>query len=159
MRTRCPNCGATLSLDALISHDAARDALAAAFKVSGALGKSLVKYLGLFRSDSRDLSMDRVARLLSELQPDIEAQRIQRNRQVYDAPIEAWLWAIEQTVIARDQGRLQLPLKSHGFLYEVITSYKPTTNSIIVEQNKPALPQLNSQSKVLKSIQAMEKFK
>lgn len=25
----------------------------------------------------------------------------------------------------RDQGKLQLPLKNHGYLYEVITSYKP----------------------------------
>ena len=27
MKTRCPNCGATLSLDALIAHDDARAAL------------------------------------------------------------------------------------------------------------------------------------
>ncbi len=159
MRTRCPNCGITLSLDALISHDAARDALAATFKLSGPLGKSLVKYLGLFRSDSRDLSMDRVARLLSDLQPDIEAQRIQRNRQVYDAPIEAWIWAIEQTVTARDQGRLQTPLKSHGFLYEVITSYKPDNTAAIVDRTTPALPSATPQSKVMKSIQALERFK
>jgi hypothetical protein len=25
----------------------------------------------------------------------------------------------------RDQGKLQLPFKNHGYLYEVITSYKP----------------------------------
>lgn len=159
MRTRCPNCGASFSLDALISHDAARDALAAAFKVSGTLGKALIKYLGLFRSDSRDLSMDRVAKLLLELQPDIEAQRIQRNRTLYEAPIDAWIWAIEQTVTARDQGRLQTPLKTHGFLYEVITSYKPENNSMLIEQTKPAVPQLNAQSKVMNSIQSLEKFK
>ncbi len=159
MRTRCPNCGSTLSLDALISHDAARDALTAAFRLSGALGKALVKYLGLFRSDSRDLSMDRVAKLLLELQPDIESQRIMRNRQIYDAPIDAWIWAIEQTVIARDQGRLQTPLKTHGFLYEVITSYKPDSTAAIVDRATPALPSAMPQSKVMKSIQALERFK
>ncbi|MCS5517658.1 hypothetical protein NWF32_31135 [Pseudomonas qingdaonensis] len=41
MRTRCPNCGTTLSLDALIAHDGAREALGIAFKMSGPLGHAL----------------------------------------------------------------------------------------------------------------------
>ena len=40
MRTRCPGCGATLSLDALIAHDGAREALTVAFKLSGQLGSA-----------------------------------------------------------------------------------------------------------------------
>ncbi|NLA89844.1 MAG: hypothetical protein GX844_08260 [Alcaligenaceae bacterium] len=159
MRTRCPNCGTTLSLDALISHDAARDALTAAFKLSGPLGKALIKYLGLFRSQSRDLSMDRVARLIQELMPDIQAQRIQRNRTLHDAPLVAWIWAMEQTVAAREQGRLQLPLKSHGFLYEVLTSYKPVNSSVLIEQPTASLPSISNQSKVMNSISSLEKFK
>lgn len=106
MRTRCPSCGATLSLDALIAHDAAREALAAAFKLSGQLGSALVRYLALFRPESRELTMDRVARLVGDLLPDLQAQRISRNGQVYDAPLEAWVWAIEQALAARDAGRL-----------------------------------------------------
>ena len=98
MRTRCPSCGATLSLDALIAHDAAREALAAAFKLSGQLGSALVRYLALFRPESRELTMDRVARLVGDLLPDLQAQRISRNGQVYDAPLEAWVWAIEQAL-------------------------------------------------------------
>ena len=74
MRTRCPSCGATLSLDALIAHDAAREALAAAFKLSGQLGSALVRYLALFRPESRELTMDRVARLVGDLLPDLQAQ-------------------------------------------------------------------------------------
>lgn len=49
MRTRCPSCGATLSLDALVAHDGAREALAAVFKLSGPLGSAVVRYLALFR--------------------------------------------------------------------------------------------------------------
>ena len=67
MRTRCPSCGATLSLDALIAHDAAREALAAAFKLSGQLGSALVRYLALFRPESRELTMDRVARKVQSI--------------------------------------------------------------------------------------------
>ncbi len=81
MRTRCPSCGATLSLDALIAHDAAREALAAAFKLSGQLGSALVRYLALFRPESRELTMDRVARLVGDLLPDLQAQQISRNGQ------------------------------------------------------------------------------
>ena len=106
MRTRCPSCGATLSLDALIAHDGAREALTAAFKLSGALGSALVRYLALFRPESRELTMDRVARLIGDLLPDLQAQRISRNGQVHDAPLEAWVWAIEQALAARDAGRL-----------------------------------------------------
>lgn len=111
MRTRCPSCGTTLSLDALIVHDAAREALAAAFKLSGQLGPAVVRYIALFRPELRELTMDRVARLVGDLLPDLQAQRISRNGQVYDAPLEAWVWAIEQALAARDAGRLTLPLK------------------------------------------------
>ncbi len=123
MRTRCPNCGTTLSLDALIAHDGAREALSVAFKLSGQLGNALLRYLGLFRPDTRELTMDRVAKLLGELLPDLQAQRIERGGQIHQAPAEAWLWAIEQALIAREAGRLVTPLKGHGWLYEVLTKW------------------------------------
>lgn len=158
MKTRCPNCGASFSLDILITHETTRNLLLDIFKLSGALGNALIRYLGLFRSTNRDLSMDRVAKLISELLPDIQAQRIQRNRQVYDAPIQAWVWAIDQAIQARDAGRLTLPLKGHGFLYEVITSYKPT-DSMVVESSPmhPSLPKLSS--KTATAIAALEQLK
>ncbi|MEG1971149.1 MAG: hypothetical protein RR101_13645, partial [Burkholderiaceae bacterium] len=67
MRTRCPSCGTTLSLDALVAHDGAREALAAVFKLSGALGSALIRYIALFRPAARELTMDRVAKLIAEL--------------------------------------------------------------------------------------------
>jgi len=109
MKTRCPCCGATLSLDALVAHEGAREALSAVFKLSGALGSALVRYIAMFRPDARELTLERVARLINELLPDIQAQRIQRNGQVFDAPLEAWIWAIEQGLAARDAGRLKTP--------------------------------------------------
>lgn len=124
MRTRCPSCGATLSLDALIAHDGARDALGVAFKLSGPLGHSLVRYLGLFRPETRELTMDRVAKLLGELLPDLQSQRINRGGQVFQAPPECWTWAIDQALAARESGRLATPLKGHGWLYQVMTQYQ-----------------------------------
>jgi hypothetical protein len=152
MRTRCPSCGTTLSLDALIAHDAGRDALAGAFRLGGALGGALVRYLALFRSPSRELTFDRVAKLLGELLPDLQAQRITRKGQVYEAPPDAWIWAIEQTLTARDEGRLTLPLTGHGWLYEVISSWRPQQALVARESRTPDKPQ----SKTAAAIAALE---
>lgn len=140
MRTRCPNCGTTLSLDALIAHDGAREALGVAFKLSGPLGNALIRYLGLFRPESRELTMDRVAKLLAELLPDLQAQRIERGGQVFEAPPACWAWAIEQALAAREAGRLVTPLKGHGWLYQVMTQYQPQVGTAMtVREDAPRL--------------------
>lgn len=124
MKTACPNCGAVVSLDSLIANDDAREALAQLMAIGGDLTKLAIRYIGLFRPAKTQLSFARVAKLLGEIAPNIEAQRIERNGQVYDAPIAAWLWAFQTVLAARDSGSLKLPLKSHGYLYEVLTRYQ-----------------------------------
>lgn len=118
MRTACPACGAEMSLDAMINHDAARSAIAAAMGMDLTLGKALVQYLALFRPVKRSLSFDRVASLLEELVPMVQAGKITRNGQHYPAPRESWKLAIETVLSSR--GNLQLPLKSHGYLLQVL---------------------------------------
>lgn len=125
MKTRCPACGATCSLDALLGHGDASQAFVASLNLTGDLAKPLVKYLALFRSESRDLTFERTAKLLSEITPDILAKQIKRGHHSYPAPMGAWVWAINTIIERRDQGKLQLPFKNHGYLYEVLTSYKP----------------------------------
>lgn len=161
MRTRCPACGTTLSLDALIAHDGAREALAVVFKLSGTLGTAVVRYLALHRPEARELTMDRVARLLGEILPDIQAQRISRDGQVFEAPADAWVWAIEQSLAARDAGRLKTPLKGHGWLYEVISNYRPTgaSSALVVAEGAPRLVSGKQPSRTLSGIAALEGFK
>ena len=155
MRIRCPSCGATLSLDALVAHDGAREALAAGFKLSGPLGAAVVRYLALFRPETRELTMDRVGRLLGEILPDIQAQRISRDGQVFEAPADAWVWAIEQSLAARDAGRLKTPLKSHGWLYEVISNWRPQAGQVVTTgESRQVLPK--TASKTLSAIAALE---
>lgn len=127
MQTKCPNCGATMSLDAQITSEAASEAIAAAFAVSGKLGKTLMRYCGLFRPAKSQLSFARVATLINQLLPDLQAQRITRNGQVIEAPTEAWIYAMQVMLDRRDDpdSNLALPLKSHGYLYEIIAGYKP----------------------------------
>ena len=117
----CPACGAVASLDVLIGHEGARDAVAVSLSLYGPLGKLLVQYLGLFRPASRNLSMDRVAGLLSELKPMIQDGKITRNGRIWPAPQDYWKNAIEEMLAKRDT--LRLPLKNHGYLFAVIEGY------------------------------------
>ena len=125
MKTRCPACGATTSLDALLGHSEASRAFVAAINLVGDLAKPMIQYLGMFRSENRDLTFERASKLLNELAADINAKQIKRGHHFYPAPKAAWVWAINTIIERRDQGKLQLPFKNHGYLYEVLTSYKP----------------------------------
>jgi hypothetical protein len=95
--------------------------------------------------------------LLNEILPDVQAQRITRNGMVYDAPIDAWVWAMREAVKARDAGRLQLPLTSHGWLYQVITTYKPDTAQLVhaAKQGTTAM----AGSKTMSGLMALESLK
>lgn len=156
MRTRCPACGTTLSLESLVAHDGAREALANAFRLSGGLGQAVIRYLSLFRPETRELTLDRVAKLLAEVLPDIQTQRITRAGQVFEAPAEAWVWAIEQAIAARDAGRLTTPLKSHGWLYEVISNYRPVAGAVVDGGSRPHTPVA---SQTLRGCSQLESFK
>lgn len=118
MQVTCAACGATTSLDVLLQHEEARAAVAAAMQVSAPLAALLIRYLGLFRPAKRQLTMDRVARLLNELLPHLQAARIERNGKHYAAPVDTWKAALEQMLATREG--LRLPLKNHAYLYSVI---------------------------------------
>lgn len=120
MNLACPGCGAEMTLDVLIGHEGAREAVLAALQLPAPLGKLLVQYLAMFRPRKRQLSWARVSALLEELRVPIAAAEISRNGRTWPAPLEYWRAALEHMVLLRDQGKLQLPLKTHGYLLEVI---------------------------------------
>lgn len=121
MKTSCPACGATMSLDTIIGHEGARAAVIIALKFPAPLGNLLVQYLALFRPATRQLSFDRVAGLLNELLPMIEAAKIMRNGRLWSAPQDYWAMALTEMIMKRDN--LTLPLKSHGYLLAIIEGY------------------------------------
>jgi len=124
MKTRCPCCGAENSLDALIAHEGARQVVWAAAQVGGEVGKLAVQYIALFRPATTALTFERMAKLLGELLPDMERGAISRNGLEYPAPPEAWLYGFRELLARRNTGSLKLPLKSHGYLYEVISGWQ-----------------------------------
>lgn len=124
MKTRCPCCGAENSLDALIAHEGARQAVWAVAQVGGEVGKLAVQYIALFRPTKTALTFERMAKLLGELLPDMERGAISRNSLEYPAPPEAWIYGFRELLARRNAGSLKLPLKSHGYLYEVISGWQ-----------------------------------
>jgi len=125
MQLNCPACGATFSLDVIIGHEGARDAVLVALQLPAPLGKSLIQYIALFRPAQRALSMDRLAKLLNELLPMISKAQIERNGTHYAAPVAYWQQALDDMVAQRS--KLTLPLKSHGYLLTIIAGYAEKT--------------------------------
>ncbi|MGN6912747.1 hypothetical protein ACTHTZ_11330, partial [Neisseria sp. P0013.S007] len=84
-----------------------------------------------------------------ELLPMIKAQEAARDGVCFPAPTEAWIHGFNETINARDQGRLKTPLKSHGYLYEILAGWggQPSAGN---QKNQPnrraALPANPSQT-------------
>ena len=124
MNIKCPNCGAVHSLDSLINDADASAVLRAVLEMDAEIGKAAVRYVGLFRPAKSQLSWSRTAKLLNELLPMMKAQTAERDGVAFPAPAEAWLHGFNETVNARGQGRLKLPLKSHGYLLEIVSQWQ-----------------------------------
>jgi hypothetical protein len=112
------------SLDSLINDADASAVLRAVLEMDVEMGKAAIRYVGLFRPAKSQLSWSRTAKLLNELLPMMKAQTAVRDGVSSPAPAEAWLHGFNETVNARDQGRLKLPLKSHGYLLEIVSQWQ-----------------------------------
>ncbi|TNG91335.1 hypothetical protein FHQ28_08605 [Pasteurellaceae bacterium USgator11] len=148
MKVKCSACGALHSLDSLIANQSASEAVNAALLVSGELGEALIRYLGLFRPLKSSLTFERVATLLNELTPMIQQGKVSRDGREHDAPVQVWVHAINQMLASRTM--LKLPMKSHGYLLEIIVSYRPKETTITLydsAKNKPL-----TQSKTVSSV-------
>ena len=159
MKVKCPSCGASMSLDVLIAHDEARDALVALSGISDELVKACLKYLTLFRPAERDLTFARVAKLVGEIAPMIRTAEISRNRQIHPAPREAWIWAFNRCLEARDAGKLKPPLTSHGYLLENITFWSPEkTAGMEVAVSGTAVQAIGQNSKLRQGVNALNQW-
>jgi hypothetical protein len=96
-------------------------------KLPAELGGPLLSYLGLFRPRERALSWSRVRKLLDELAPLIEAGHVRRNGR--DWPVTNAAWRAGFTHMADARERLSLPLKSHGYLLEILAGDARTADA------------------------------
>lgn len=120
MNVTCPSCGADMDLDVLLAHEDSRRALARLCELSLPLARPMLQYLRLFKPAKRAMGHGRTVKLLEELLPDVQRGAIERNGREWTAPLDTWRSALEQVLQRRDDGKLTLPLKTHGYLYEVL---------------------------------------
>ncbi|MGS0980617.1 hypothetical protein [Burkholderia glumae] len=115
-----------MSLDVLLAEDAPREALnaiVAAHPAGETFVKPLLRYVGLFAPAKSQMSHSRIAALVNEIAPMIRTAQIERSGRVWPAPLDYWMRGFEQMLALRDLARLNLPLKSHGYLLEVIAGF------------------------------------
>lgn len=116
----CPACGAELDMAVLFSHQEDHQALARLIAVSVPLGARVMQYIGLHTPAKQRLTAAKKIKLLMQLLPDLERQAVSRNGREWAVPLALWAQAIDGMLATRDAGRLDLPLKGHGYLYAVL---------------------------------------
>ena len=121
---QCVACGAEESLDALllrmIDDDTVRRLIADVLTASFPLGGLVVRYLRLHKPPKQKLRMDKIARLLAELVPDVRRNAVERNGRVWAVSAEDWRGAFEAVFTAVDKGTLAVPLPGNAYLYSVL---------------------------------------
>ncbi len=117
MKLVCPICQAEYPLESALNDVAARQAVVRAFELTE-IGSFLIRYVQLFKPAKHAISMSKLAKLLDELVPMIKSGQITRSGTIYAAPQAYWQQAIETMLASRD--KLSLPIKSHGYLLEII---------------------------------------
>lgn len=116
----CPVCGTELDVSTLFAHEDHQRAFARLASVSIPLGARVLQYIGLFTPPKQRLTAAKKIKLLLQLLPDLERQAIQHKGREWVAPLQAWSAAFDQMLASRDAGRLELPMKGHGYLYSVL---------------------------------------
>jgi hypothetical protein len=120
MKLRCPACGSSWSLDAVVAHDGAREAVLIALQMPAPIGKQLIQYVALFRPPKRDLSLDRLADLLGELLAMITQAQVTFDGRVWPAPQEVWPYALKEMLDQHAKQALSTPMKNHNYLLKII---------------------------------------
>ena len=116
----CPVCASELSLEQITSHLDDECAFARLIALSVPMAHLVVQYIGLFTPPSQRLTLRKKMRLIQQLLPDLSRQEITFKGRDWIALASSWEQAIEQMLASRAAGRLDLPLKSHGYLYSIL---------------------------------------
>lgn len=116
----CPVCGAELDVGVLFAHETDQRALARLAAVSIPLGARVMQYVALFTPPKTRLTAAKKIKLLLQLLPDLERQAINHKGRDWAVPLDAWALAFDQMLASRDAGRLELPMKGHGYLYTTL---------------------------------------
>lgn len=117
----CPACGAEFDLLIAFSNEADKQALKRFVSVSIPLGPRVLYYVALFTPPKRQLTTAKKLKLIMQLLPDLERQTITFKGRDWSVPLESWAMAFDQMQASREGGRLELPMKGHGYLYAILS--------------------------------------
>lgn len=111
-------------MDALIARmvedDQVRRLIGSILITNFPLGGMVVRYLRLHKPPKQKLRMDKLAKLLGEIAPDIERTAIERNGRTWVVGPDAWRAAFDAVFDAQAKGTLTLPLDGNGYLYATL---------------------------------------
>lgn len=116
----CPVCGTEISIGALFAEADAQQAFARLAAVSIPLGARVMQYLTLFTPPKTRLTVAKQVKLVLQLLPDLERQAVTAKGRDWAVPHPVWAQGIDQILASRDSGRLELPLKGHGYLFAIL---------------------------------------
>lgn len=130
--TRCPVCHSRISLEQLVQDEAGRDLLTLLTRLDKSTGTVLVTYIGLFRSQSRDLANNRALKLAQDtLALAAEPQLLTAMANV-----------VESMRAKQQQGSFK-PLSNHNYLKRVLE----TTHALMIEPLPQEVTTSNKQTK------------
>ena len=117
----CPKCDFELDMSLVLKSKEDHDAFDRLVMAVGVpIARRVLDYIDLHKPAQHRLSLTKKTKLIRQLDPDLQRQAITRNGLDWPAPHLLWAQAIDQMLATRDAGRLDLPLKGHGYLYAVI---------------------------------------
>lgn len=116
----CPACGAEFDLATLFASEAEQQAFDRLVATILPIGRQVLLYIGLFTPPKQRLTAAKKFKLLYQLAPDLERRVITFKGRDWAAPLPAWALAIDQMLASRAAGRLELPMKGHGYLYAML---------------------------------------
>jgi hypothetical protein len=114
----CPECGLQGDLIAFLVDGEARLLAAEFARVPAETGNLTARYLGLFKPAGRALALHKATRLVRELADAMQAGAVPRKGRDWPTSPAMWRQALETMLDARE--RLTLPLKTHGYLFEIV---------------------------------------
>lgn len=117
----CPVCGTELSMAQLFAHEDTQRAVDRLINhVSISLGARVMQYCTLFAPAKTRLTVPKQVKIILALLPDLERRAITHRGRDWAVPLNVWAQGIDQMLAARTMGKLDLPMKGHGYLYAIL---------------------------------------
>lgn len=134
----CPMCGTELDMGHLMVASGDRAAFLRLMDIALPMPGLISQYVRLFAPPKTALTQRKQARIILELLPDLQRCAITHRGRTWPTPLALWEAAIEQMLQARDAGRLELPMKGHGYLYTILVSLADKHEAALEHQAEAA---------------------